>query len=404
MKCPSCGEVKGIIRNGIAKNGKQRWLCKCGREFRTDVIDNTKEKWTEDRKSASGSIVTAVKPDTLEDAAKLFKVNLDIWQAKKMSVNQWGVTNKYGNKYTNYQVKVWFEKIQDDITIKSIKEVFDDFVRHYRLPKTYKKEYDKGHSLVEINIADLHLGKLAWHRETGENYDIKIASRRFFDVLDDLIEKTRIYKPKRILFIIGNDFFNADTPSDTTTYGTSVDSDVRWQKRFSVGCHMLVDAINTLINIAPVDVKVILGNHDATTMFSAGELLKAWFHEYPSINIDNSPKLRKYHVYEDVLLGYTHGNKEKPRDLFSLMATEMKNVWNIINFKEFHLGHLHRESSMDYNGLMVRWLKSPTGTDSWHYGKGFLGAVKGAEAFVYKKYEGMVAHIHSNLNGEDYAD
>jgi len=61
------------------------------------------------------------------------------------------------------------------------------------------------------------LGKLCWHRETGENYDITIARRRFLNVAQDIINKTSQYKFEKVILPVGNDFFNADTPDDTTT-------------------------------------------------------------------------------------------------------------------------------------------------------------------------------------------
>ena len=43
--------------------------------------------------------------------------------------------------------------------------------------------------MAEVNIADLHLGKLAWHGDTPENYDYKIARDIFYRIIAEIIEK-----------------------------------------------------------------------------------------------------------------------------------------------------------------------------------------------------------------------
>ena len=60
--------------------------------------------------------------------------------------------------------------------------------------------------MLEVPIVDLHVAKLAWAPETGENYDIKIAERRFMDVIHDVIERAQKYEFEQVVFPIGNDF------------------------------------------------------------------------------------------------------------------------------------------------------------------------------------------------------
>src|SRR5690606_36994603 len=106
-------------------------------------------------------------------------------------------------------------------------------------------------------IFDLHLGKMGWSEETGDgDYDIRIAESRFRTALEDLITKASGYSTGRILFIIGNDFFNSDRnyPFTSTTSGTPQEDDTRWQKSFRLGVRLITEAILRLSQIAPVDV------------------------------------------------------------------------------------------------------------------------------------------------------
>lgn len=411
MKCPYCGS-SNYNKRGRNQYGTQRYACQCGRSFNSNTaadtdlnisIDKNKNnpqmQFDERENSAVGSIITAIKPRTMRDAAFLFKVDLTVWEPERMVTNSWDVTNRKGESFTNYQVKVWFKKIIHKENPEELARIFQDHVNSYVPGEDLFKidrDQNKKDKLLEISIADLHLGKLAWHRETNENYDIKIAEQRFFQSLGDLIEKGRIFNPRRILYVIGNDFLNADSLNDTTTGGTYVDSDVRWQKRYLIGCRILVQSVIMLLELAPVDIEVIPGNHDGQTSFYLGEYLKAWFRNCSEITIDNSPLLRKYYRFGNNLIGLAHEHRPLD-DIPMLMVQEAKDDFAVTQFHEFHTGHKHREESIDVKGVVIRKIKSLSGVDSWHYRHGYIGTIKGAEAFIFDHDTGLEAHLHNNL-------
>lgn len=273
------------------------------------------------------------------------------------------------------------------------------------IPKKFPKiKYEiKANGILEIDMADLHYGKLGWGEETGENYDFKIAAKRFDTMLDETLAKAEPFGYHKILFIIGHDFFNADSQEDATSNGTKVDSDLRWQKRYKSGCKIIINGISRLREKAPVHVMVIPGNHDGATMFYAGCVLEEVFSNTPDVVIDNRPKTRKYFYEDGILLGFSHGDKEKAIDLFAHLANEAPKYTDCYGcfdsaiVKEFHLGHFHHEIAKDYKGVVARWVKSPSGTDSWHAGKGFVGSVKGIQSFLYNKDEGLQCIFHTNV-------
>lgn len=419
MLCPKCGSDK-INKKGFDGGIKQRFQCRdCGKRFYENtslnsiselgnIIPEEKTKqnkslgsmtFDERENSATGSIITAQKPNTKEDAAKLFKVDLSIWETERLVINSWDVTNKHGETFTNYQVKVWFKKRANEPNLEEMAEIFKNLTKNYKpqnIPAIRHRKIDSSY-MLELSIADLHLGKLAWHQETGENYDIKIARKRFMYCLNDLIDKSLVYNPQKILFVIGHDYFNADNPENTTALGTVQDCDVRWQKRYTTGCKLMIDAIETLRAICPVDIVVIPGNHDKQTSFYLGEWLLAWYKDCKDVTINNSPVERKYYSWGNSLVGLTHGEKIKYNELPLIMATEVPELWSKSIFREIHTGHWHREIAHDIKGITVRSLKSPTGTDAWHFGKGYIGNIKGAEAFIWHNKFGLEGHLHSNL-------
>jgi hypothetical protein len=357
---------------------------------------------------------------TLDKLLEICEVDLDEWKVKDYLVNKWDVTswrNKRAETVQNFQVKARLERLVEIAEIKSAGEIFAEMVRGYEPPVFAQtpRLYPIGteNNLLEISIFDLHIGKLAWGGETYENYDVKIARERFLSSLEKLIQRASGFPYSRILFPVGNDFFNSDTIYNTTTKGTPQDEDLRWQKTFKMGTKLLVDGINLLKQTgAPVDVLVIPGNHDFERSYYLGEYLDAWFNNDPVVNIDNGASPRKYYVFGNVLLGFTHGSEEKESSLPLIMASDIasKPYWSETKFHEWHLGHIHRKRNINYSvsdnknkildeelGVTVRYLSSLTGTEEWHHKKGFVCAVKAADAFIWNDEFGLVAHLNTNL-------
>jgi hypothetical protein len=297
---------------------------------------------------------------TLEQLLAACEVNQEEWKVKDTLINKWDVTSwKSGNPETiqNWQVKARLERDIKLVKERIAGEVFQEMTKKYipptldvNLKRVINSNDEK--NLLEISIFDLHIGKLAWAGETFENYDVKIARHRFLTSIKKILKGASGFNFERILFPIGNDFFNSDTIENTTTKGTPQDEDLRWQKTFDVGCTLLVDAINLLKQTGvPVDVVNIPGNHDFERSFYMGKFLQGWFNNDSMVNINNGASSRKYYRYGNLLLGLTHGSEEKESSLPLIMATdiESKPMWSETKFHEWHLGHIHRKRIIQYD-------------------------------------------------------
>jgi hypothetical protein len=357
---------------------------------------------------------------TLDELLKICQVDLNLWKVRNYLVNKWDVTSWKGNfpeTIQNFQVKARLEKnIQIEETLDVV-QIFKEMVEKYKPPilnvQSHVPSQSDENNLLEISIFDLHLGKLGWGGETGENYDVKIAHERFLIAIEKLVYRASGFPYSRILFPIGNDFFNSDTIFNTTTKGTQQDEDLRWQKTFKIGVTLIIDAINLLKQTGvPVDIIVIPGNHDFERSFYMGEYLFAWFKDDKMVNVNDGASPRKYYRFGNVLLGFTHGSEEKEGSLPLIMASdiESKPMWSETKFHEWHVGHIHRKRNVNYStgdnklktlnedlGVTVRYLSSLTGTEEWHHKKGFVGAIKAADAFIWNDIFGLVAHLNTNL-------
>ena len=356
---------------------------------------------------------------TLDELLETCKVDESIWKVDSFVVNKWDVTSfKLGEPITvqNYQVKARLIRRVAELREQKLEEMFINMVKNYTPPIANIKPRDfftyKENNLLEISIFDLHMGKLAWGGETFENYDTKIARTRFLYAIETLLKHAGGFQFSKILFPVGNDFFNSDTLENTTTKGTPQDEDLRWQKTFNVGVGLLIDGINILKQTGvPIEIMVIPGNHDFQRSHYMGMYLSAWFRNDVQVSINNHASPRKYFRFGKVLLGFTHGSEEKEASLPMIMANdiEAKPHWSDTTYHEWHLGHIHRKRNLKYTilekdrtlnedlGVTVRYLSSLTGTEEWHHKKGFIGCTKAADAFIWNYEFGLVAHLNTNL-------
>lgn len=348
---------------------------------------------------------------TIEKLLEIYNIDLEVWEIEKKVVNTWevGAKDPSGAIVTTplFQVKLWLKKKQVAYDLNILRAQFlEDLKKLSPLVKEYKRIPSlEAPKLLEINIFDLHFGKVAWDQEVGENYSIDIATKRFNDCIEYFINTYRGHNIEKILLPIGNDFFNSDRshPFNSTTSGTPQEEDARWQNTFRKGRELIINNVQKLTQLAPVEIKIIPGNHDYERTFYLGDSLEGWFSNNQNVVVDNSPNPRKYFMFGKCLIGYTHGNNEKVADLPMIMAQENPVQWAKTFYREFHLGHLHHKketqlrSTNEYQGVIVRFMNSLSGTDSWHHKKGYIGARKSAEAFLWDSEKGLQNQTYFNI-------
>ncbi len=322
----------------------------------------------------------------------------------KLVSGSWDVTIKNdmgdGVLHTNrkYSVTLNVKPLGGKLTSDQIFEVFKG------LPpaKIAQYKHTPGKYMLELPIMDFHLGKLAWSAETGgADYDLKIAEKLWRVTVTELLGKASAFgRPELILFPIGQDFFHFDTPSTTTTAGTQLDSDTRWQKMFTRGVALLVEAIEQCRSLAPVKIIWIPGNHDTVLSYAATVGIAQRYTSAGDVTVDLSPMPRKYVRYGRNLIGFAHGEDERKR-IEGLMQVEAAQDWGVTDWREMHMGHLHTEQTVEKNGIVFRRISSVTAPDAWHTENGFVGTTRKAQAFVWDKDRGLEVILNSNVVSQE---
>jgi len=359
-------------------------------------------------KDAAEVTVNSLRVISLDDALRVSKVDLALWEVDRYVVNAWEVTIKGDDgpeQATNHQVKVWLKRLHPAITafsrlIEQVESRPACARDHAPLPELVDPH------MLEISLMDHHFGKLAWRGETGDDYDLKIAQRIYQAAVRDLLARAKGYNIGKILFPVGQDFFNIDNNANTTTGGTAQDSDGRLAKIFEVGCNAVIDAIDYCSQVAEVEVIYVPGNHDYTTSYYLVKYLQAWYRNCERVSINAVPTSRKYIKYGVNLLGFSHGCDEKRDSLPLIMLSECRDMIQDVKHFEFHTGHLHMKRETKYvagdsfGPVIVRILPSLCGTDAYHYKHGYIGGNKSAEAYLWSEFQGFIAYFNTYASKE----
>lgn len=333
--------------------------------------------------------------NTVEELLKHFKVDTQVWQVDRFVVNAWdmgSVPNGEPVVTQLYQVKAYLRRIPAIANAKAeIASLKEYAKKDAKLYKPVKYVTSKTGNMLEVQIPDLHLGKMAWGVETnGDNYDSHIAEEVFDKAVEALVDRTSSYNFDRTLFLVGNDLLHTDTRAGTTEAGTPVDTDGRYHKSFIKARKMITRAIERLMLISPVDVLVVPGNHDTLSAWHLGDSLECTFAKCKDVTIDNTPNHRKYYQWGDVMLMFAHGNKGKLQDYPLTMATERPDLWGATKFREAHTGDKHQLKVQELHGCRVRISPALCPADAWHSENYFIGNQRAAEAFVWSKTEGLI--------------
>ena len=308
----------------------------------------------------------------------------------------WLKTDKASLFFKNPNFKTESEQGFEKIKLETIEAV----KKHSPKYKKIERIEDKDSNLLVIDIADLHIGKLASAFETGEDYNCQIAVQRAKEGLIGIIQKSKGYTIDKILFVAGNDILHTDNTKSSTTALTQQDTDGMWYDNFLTAKQLYIDLLEMLVHIADVEVVYNPSNHDYTHGFFLMQLIEAHFNKAKNIVFNVDLKHRKAFQYYDNFIGTTHGDGAKLEALPLLYATEHSILWANTKHRYVYTHHIHHKSGKDFPGITIESLRSPSGTDSWHHRNGFCGGVKAVEGYIHSKYNGQVArltHIFSAL-------
>lgn len=238
-------------------------------------------------------------------------------------------------------------------------------------------------------ITDYHFGMLAWEKEGGANWDLKIAS----DTLERSFEQMVSGAPTAKHCVINQlgDFLHSDGILPVTpTSGHHLDQDGRFSKIVTECIKILRKLVDyALLKHDRVHVVMAEGNHDITSSIWLRAMFKTLYENEPRVTVNDSEL--PYYVYQHgkVFLGFHHGHKKNNSGLPGLFAAQFREMWGKTDKGYIHTGHRHHKEVKEYPGVIVEQHQTLAARDA-HASRGGWLSERSATCITYHTNYGEV--------------
>lgn len=265
--------------------------------------------------------------------------------------------------------------------------------------KEFDNELDKDKMFL-LPPVELHLGKYSDSFSTGFDYSSKIASDRYRTITRKIVEQQEIMKCDKIVIGVGNDFFNSDNVSNSTSRGTPQQNDISWKRLFTLGVELMAEQIITLKEHFN-NVEVILNgsNHDTMSSFHLYYALKQMFLNDSQVKFSDDYTDMECYTFGNNGVWFHHGDCNLTRLIESIPVLYPREYANTKN-RILLMGHLHSTQDLkEQCGVKPLRLSSPCEVDEWHFKEKYVGSIPSQETFVFDK-NGMIQHNYINFVNE----
>jgi hypothetical protein len=240
-----------------------------------------------------------------------------------------------------------------------------------RLPPPVELESDP--DLMNMFVwGDPHIGLLAHARETGENFDLRIACADLRRSADLLVQ--RAPQARHATFVEVGDLWHAQDDTQRTPRGQNkLDVDGRRAKILDEGLAALEYMIRRLLDShATVSVVLVPGNHDPDMAIITRALLTALFRENPRVTILDNADPWIYLPFGRNLFLFNHGDKTaKPQELGEIMLADRPELAGHCLNRYALTGHVHHKNRAEFRWGWWESFNSLCAQDFWHRGEGY---------------------------------
>jgi len=249
-----------------------------------------------------------------------------------------------------------------------------------------------------INIYDCHISKLSVAETTNHNASIEENVRIFREAFASLFERCFADNVERIVFPIGNDFYNDDNHGFTTS-GTPQDVFPDWSNSFTLGLNAIRWCVDySLSKGVKIDLITVYSNHDQNKLWYLSKCLELIYEGNNNVNLDFQRIQFKFYEYGKCMLALTHGHGGKTNDFHNIMASLQPEMWGRTKHRSMWLGHFHSSKQYKYlnhedrRGVELHYMRAMSNTDTWHYSNGYVGIPKSCTAHIIDKEKGIIGN------------
>jgi hypothetical protein len=239
-------------------------------------------------------------------------------------------------------------------------------------------------------LTDCHLGALAWHKEGGADWDVKIAERVLVAAFEQMVNSAPAANTGLIAQL--GDFLHSDGMLPVTpTNGHILDQDGRFSKIVAAALRVLRRIVDfALQKHERVVVLMAEGNHDLASSIWLRALFKALYENEPRVTVIESELPYYVHQHGETLIAFHHGHMKRNDALPIFFAAQFPKVWGATTKRYAHTGHRHHVEEKEHSGMTVIQHPTIAARDAYAARGGWLSE-RAAVAITYHSRFGQVA-------------
>lgn len=305
-----------------------------------------------DKKKGVGWLeLTEYEMPSEEEVLKRHNLDPACWRVTRVTPNQWQGfiknSRKEPEKVTLYSLRIYVERCVSE-PIESVARTLASRIKPLPSPNIRRKKR-KGEQLGVFGLYDAHIGALSWDGETDQNNNTDMAVTRCKSAIDDIEDYLSRFPVDKLIVPIGNDFAHYDNERGETSSGKVItDFDSRYANMV-LACHDVLACLGDACLRVCDDVTYLLvgGNHDRVTSLHLALWMEQRYTKDKRVSVDTGMRARKYVSWNEVLLGFAHGDRLSPKECYRHMAEEAREYWASARCREFHTGDKHHRKDID---------------------------------------------------------
>ena len=275
---------------------------------------------------------------------------------------------------------------QMELMKEAIDALNEEIKPEKKIDKPKVKKSDLAHLFV---ITDYHAGMLAWHEETGADWDLEIAEDTLVKWFAQAIEQSS--QADVAVFAQLGDFLHFDSLEAVTPASRHIlDADTRFQKLVRTTIRVIRRVIRMLLEKYPkVHIKWCDANHDPASSAWMREFLTALYDKEPRIEVDNSADTYYCFEWGKTALFFHHGHKRKVANVDTVFASKFREVFGRTEHAYAHMGHYHSIDIKETNLMLVTQHRTLAAPDAYASRGGWMSG-REAQVITYHKEYGQV--------------
>jgi len=288
---------------------------------------------------------------------------------------------------TSYSVLLKPDPVSDDV-LGRIRDAFEGMGAAPEIPAPAYADSDL---LTLYPVSDVHIGLMAWGRETGEDFDTRKACERLQNWIGQCVAASPASGLGIVLF--NGDTLHADDQTNKTQSGHILDVDTRHFRTLDMAIAAIASCIDmAAAKHAKVAVRILPGNHDRTAYMAILFAIAERYRSNPRIEVPQAPGEFFAYEFGQVMLAAHHGDKAKAQRLVLALADDEAEMWGRTRHRYLWTGHLHHHKAEDIGGVQWEQLRAVTARDAYAKSHAFTARAQ-LQAVTYHRDFGEVSRV-----------